>query len=179
MNIRNYDLKYIEKLNFACGTCRATHEAEVKKMVSYSPFICKTCFSSSCVVISIWPVGIKMLLIAQIFAAIVLLLHVYFVLLETVLYRSRGVKVFAIPPDQVEMRAAGMSNQGCYNGFLVAALALGFFCPDASIAKAFMYYGLICVVVAGVWGAATVSKKILYIQAVPAVIALAAFLMAR
>jgi putative membrane protein len=118
-----------------------------------------------------------MLLIAQIFTAIVLLLHVYFVLLETVLYRSRGVKVFAIPPDQVEMRAAGMSNQGCYNGFLVAALALGLFYPDPAISKAFTYYGLICVVVAGVWGAATVSKKILYIQAFPAVIALAAFLM--
>jgi putative membrane protein len=120
-----------------------------------------------------------MLLIAQIFAAIVLVLHVYFVLLETVLYRSRGVKVFAIPPEQVEMRAAGMSNQGCYNGFLVAAIALGFFYPDASIAKAFMYYGLICVVVAGVWGGVTVSKKIFYIQAVPAVIALGAFFLAR
>jgi hypothetical protein len=75
--------------------------------------------------------GIAMLLIAQIFAAIVLLLHVYFVLLETVLFRSRGAKVFGIPKDQVESRAAAMSNQGCYNGFLVAAIALGFFYPDA------------------------------------------------
>jgi putative membrane protein len=120
-----------------------------------------------------------MLLFAQIFAAIVLLLHVYFVLLETVLFRSRGAKVFGIPKDQVESRAAAMSNQGCYNGFLVAAIALGFFYPDASIARAFMIYGLVCVVVAGVWGGATVSKKIFFIQSVPAVVALACFLMAR
>jgi putative membrane protein len=120
-----------------------------------------------------------MLLIAQIFAAIVLLLHVYFVLLETVLYRSRGAKVFGIPKDQVESRAAAMSNQGCYNGFLVAAIALGFFYPDATVAKAFMYYGLICVVVAGIWGGVTVSKKILFIQAVPALIALGAHFLAR
>ena len=54
-----------------------------------------------------------MLLAAQILAAIVLLLHVYFVLLETVLYRSRGYKVFGVPKNEIEMRAAAMSNQGC------------------------------------------------------------------
>ena len=120
-----------------------------------------------------------MLLAAQILAAIVLLLHVYFVLLETVMYRTRGVKVFAIPKEEVEMRAAAMSNQGCYNGFLVAALALGFFWPDAAIAHAFMVYGLVCVVVAGIWGAATVSKRILLIQALPAALALIALFLAK
>jgi putative membrane protein len=123
--------------------------------------------------------GITMLLIAQIFAAIVLLLHVYFVLLETVLYRSRGAKVFGIPKDQVESRAAAMSNQGCYNGFLVAAITLGFFYPEASIARAFMIYGLACVVVAGIWGGATVSKKIFFIQSVPVIVALGTFFLAR
>ena len=107
-----------------------------------------------------------------------LLLHVYFVLLETVLYRSRGAKVFGIPKDQIESRASVMSNQGCYNGFLVAAIALGLFWPDATVARAFMVYGLVCVVVAGVWGAATVSKKIFFIQAVPAVLALAILFLA-
>ena len=120
-----------------------------------------------------------MLLTAQILAAIVLLLHVYFVLLETVLYRTRGYKVFGIPKDQMESRASAMSNQGCYNGFLVAAIALGFFYPDAAIARAFMTYGLVCVVVAGVWGAVTVSKRILYIQALPAALALVAFFLAK
>jgi putative membrane protein len=120
-----------------------------------------------------------MLLVAQVLAGIVLLLHVYFVLLETVLFRSRGAKVFGVPKDQVESRAAAMSNQGCYNGFLVAAIALGFFYPDASIARAFMIYGLVCVVVAGIWGGVTVSKKIFFIQAMPAVIALGFLLLVR
>jgi putative membrane protein len=120
-----------------------------------------------------------MLLAAQILAALVLLLHVYFVLLETVLFRTRGAKVFGIPKDEVESRAAAMSNQGCYNGFLVAAIALGLFWPDATIARAFMVYGLVCVVIAGVWGAATVSKRILYIQALPAALALVAFFLVK
>ncbi len=76
----------------------------------------------------------------------VLVAQVYFVLLETVLLRSRGAKVFGISKDQVEPRAAAMSNQGCYNGFLVGA---------------------------------TVSKKIFFIQSVPAVVALGTFFLAR
>jgi putative membrane protein len=119
-----------------------------------------------------------MLLVAQVLAVIVLLLHVYFVLLETVMYRSRGYKVFGIPKDQVESRASAMSNQGCYNLFLVAAVALGLLWPEAAIARAFLVYGLVCVVVAGVWGGVTVSKKILYVQAVPAILALIALFLA-
>jgi putative membrane protein len=115
-----------------------------------------------------------MLLVVQILTVIVLLLHVYFVLLETVLYRSRGYKVFGIPKDQMESRASGMSNQGCYNGFLVVALALALLWPNPVIARAFLLYGLGCVVVAGIWGAATVSKKIFFIQALPAILALLA-----
>ena len=120
-----------------------------------------------------------MLLAAQILAAIVLLLHVYFVLLETVLFRTRGAKVCGVPKNEIEMRAAAMSNQGCYNGFLVAAIALGLFYPDPAIARAFMVYGLVCVVVAGIWGAVTVSKRILFIQALPAALALAVLLLAK
>nr|WP_315464010.1 DUF1304 domain-containing protein [uncultured Rhodoferax sp.] len=106
--------------------------------------------------------------------AFVCLIHVYIFLLETVLYKSRGVKVFGIPPEDVEARKAAMSNQGCYNGFLAAALLLGLVYPDPAIAKAFATYGLGCVAVAGVWGAVTVMTRILYIQTVPAALALAA-----
>ena len=120
-----------------------------------------------------------MLLAAQILAVVVLLLHVYFVLLETVLYRSRGAKVFGIPKDQVESRASAMSNQGCYNGFLVAAIVLGLIYPEPAIARAFMVYGLACVVVAGIWGGVTVAKKIFFIQALPAALALVCFYVAR
>ena len=111
---------------------------------------------------------------AQVLAGLVLLIHVYIFLLETVLYKSRGVKIFGIPPSEVESRKAAMSNQGCYNGFLAAALLLGLLYPDPAVAKAYAVYGLACVAVAGIWGAATVMVRILYIQTVPAVLGLAA-----
>ena len=111
---------------------------------------------------------------AQVLIALVCLIHVYIFLLETVFFKTRGVKVFSVPKAEVEMRAAAMSNQGAYNGFLAAALLLGLVYPDPAIAKAFATYGLACVAVAGVWGAATVKMRILYIQTVPAALGLAA-----
>lgn len=116
-----------------------------------------------------------MLILAQALTAIILLLHVYIVLLETVLFDSRGRKVFGLSKEKADIVRPAMSNQGCYNGFLVAALALGFFYPDASIAHAFTVFGLVCIAVAGIWGAATVMTRILYLQTVPAVLALLLF----
>jgi putative membrane protein len=115
-----------------------------------------------------------MLIAAKILAGVVLLIHVYIFLLETVMFRTRGRKVFGMNDAQVEMMAPAMSNQGCYNGFLAAALAVGFLHPDPATARAFTVFGLACVAVAGIWGAATVQKRILYVQTVPAVLALAA-----
>jgi putative membrane protein len=115
---------------------------------------------------------------AYVLAGLVLLIHVYIVLIETVLFRSVGARVFRIAPGEVERMAPVMSNQGCYNLFLVAALALGLFYPRADIAEAFLIYGLVCVVVAGLWGGLTVSRRILYVQALPAALALGARLLA-
>jgi putative membrane protein len=115
-----------------------------------------------------------MTIAAKLLIALVCLIHIYIFLLETVLYKSRGVKVFGIPPSEVESRKAAMSNQGCYNGFLAVALLLALVMPDPSIAKAFATYGLACVAAAGIWGAVTVMMRILYIQTVPAVLGLAA-----
>jgi putative membrane protein len=67
-----------------------------------------------------------------------------------------------------------MSNQGCYNGFLAAALVVGFLHPDAAVGHAFTVFGLVCVAVAGIWGALTVQMRILYVQTVPAALALGA-----
>ncbi len=69
------------------------------------------------------------------------------------------------------------ANQGLYNGFLVAALVLGLVGP-ADHRFAFAVFGLSCVVVAGLYGAATVSRRILFVQAVPAGLALIAVLVA-
>lgn len=119
-----------------------------------------------------------MTLIAQLIAAAVMLLHVYIFLLETVLFQSRGRKVFGISQENAPLLAPAMSNQGCYNGFLAAALALGFVLPNAATAQAFTVFGLSCVAVAGVWGAATVSRRIVFVQTVPALLGLGALALA-
>ena len=115
-----------------------------------------------------------MSIVAQVLAAIVLLIHVYIFLLETVLFKTRGRRVFGLTKEQAETMAPAMSNQGCYNGFLALALACGFLLPDAAMGRAFTIYGLACVAIAGVWGAATVQMRILFVQTVPAVLALVA-----
>ncbi len=104
---------------------------------------------------------------------LVLLIHVYIVVLEMVLWKTRGPKVFRITPEKAAETAAMASNQGLYNGFLVAALVIGLVAPDPAINAAFALFGLICVAVAGIWGAITVNKRILFVQTVPAVAALA------
>lgn len=114
-----------------------------------------------------------MQLAAQIVTALVALIHVYIVLLETVLFNSRGRRVFGLSKEKAEIMQPAMSNQGCYNGFLVAALVVGLLHPEAAIASAFTVFGLACVAVAGVWGGVTVKRSILLIQTLPAVIGLA------
>lgn len=114
-----------------------------------------------------------MLLAAQIVTGLVVLIHVYIVLLETVLFQTRGRRVFGLSKEKADIVQPAMSNQGCYNGFLVAALVIGFAHPDPAIASAFTVFGLACVAVAGVWGGITVKRSILLIQTLPAVIALA------
>jgi putative membrane protein len=119
-----------------------------------------------------------MQLAAQIVTALVALIHVYIVLLETVLFNTRGRRVFGLSKEKAEIVQPAMSNQGCYNGFLVAALVVGLLHPDAAIASAFTVFGLSCVAVAGVWGGVTVKRTILLIQTLPAVIGLALHLAA-
>lgn len=114
------------------------------------------------------------MLLARLLIGVVLLIHVYIFLLETVLFRTRGRKVFRFSDAQVDAMAPAMSNQGCYNGFLAAALAVALLHGEPAVANAFAVFGLLCVALAGIWGAATVGKRILYVQTVPAVLALTA-----
>lgn len=120
-----------------------------------------------------------MQLTANILIGTVLAIHVYIFLLETVLFRSGGRKVFGLSKEQAEIMAPAMSNQGCYNGFLAAALAVGLLHPEPSTGLAFSVFGLACVAVAGIWGAATVQIRILFVQTIPAVLALTALYFAR
>lgn len=119
-----------------------------------------------------------MLLFAQIAVAIVLLVHVYIVLLETVFFDTRGRRVFGLSAEKAAIVKPAMSNQGCYNGFLVAALAVGLLHAEPAVRSAFITYGLLCVAVAGIWGGLTVSKRIIFVQTVPAVLALALYKLA-
>lgn len=111
------------------------------------------------------------LLLAHIAYWIVILLHVYFAVLEMALWKTKGPKVFGMTQEFANLSAALASNQGLYNLFLVAALLIGFFTPD-EVGAPFAFYGLACVIAAGIWGGVTVNKRIFFVQAVPAIIAL-------
>jgi putative membrane protein len=106
---------------------------------------------------------------ANIMVGLVALLHVYFLVLEMFLWdKPRGRRVFGTTPEYATASKTLAANQGLYNGFLAAGLIWGFFAGDP--VKIFF---LACVIVAGVFGAATVNLRILWVQAVPAAIALA------
>ncbi|PZQ45202.1 MAG: DUF1304 domain-containing protein [Micavibrio aeruginosavorus] len=109
----------------------------------------------------------------QILYALVILLHVYFAVLEMALWKKRVPKIFGISQDFADKSAALASNQGLYNLFLVVALLIGFFHP------LFVLYGLGCVIVAGIWGAITVNKRIFFVQGLPALLALALYLLGQ
>jgi putative membrane protein len=113
-----------------------------------------------------------MAMVTKILIGLILLLHVYFLLLETVLFKTRGRRAFGLTAEKAEILAPAMSNQGCYNGFLAVALAIGLFHVNPDVARIFTVYGLGCVAVAGIWGALTVKRVILFFQTVPAVLAL-------
>lgn len=109
--------------------------------------------------------------IATVLIAIVALLHVYFLVLEMFLWdKPKGLKTFGNTPEKAAITKVLAANQGLYNGFLAAGLLVGLWMGDAGFA--FKVFFLLCVIVAGVYGAATVGKKILYIQAAPAALAL-------
>ncbi len=107
-----------------------------------------------------------------IFVGLVAALHLYFLVLEMFLWTTPfGRKTFRLTPEMAEATKTLAANQGLYNGFLAAgliwSLILG---PEGVWIRIFF---LTCVLIAGLYGAATVGKKILYIQALPALIALA------
>jgi putative membrane protein len=111
---------------------------------------------------------------ANVLIVLVALLHVYFLVLEMFLWdKPRGMRTFRTTPEFAAASKSLAANQGLYNGFLAAGLIWGLFAGDP--VKIFF---LACVVVAGAFGAATGSRRILWVQALPAAIALALLLMA-
>ena len=110
--------------------------------------------------------------------AVVAAIHVYIVVLEMFLWRTpRGLRSFGTTQAFADASAALAANQGLYNGFLVAGLVWGLLAADPIGFQVKVFF-LACVIVAGVYGAATVSRRILVVQALPAALALAAVLIA-
>jgi putative membrane protein len=116
--------------------------------------------------------------VAAVLVAIVAAIHVYIVILEMILWRTpRGLRAFGTDQAFADASATLAANQGLYNGFLVAGLAWGLLASDPVGFQVKLFF-LGCVIVAGVFGAATVSRRILVVQAIPAAIALGAVLLA-
>src|SRR3954469_24209037 len=114
-----------------------------------------------------------MILIANILVAVVAALHVYFLVLEMFLWtKPLGLKTFRNSPEKATDSAVLAANQGLYNGFLAAGLIWGLVQGLPAFAFQIKVFFLLCVIVAGVYGAATVSRRILYVQAAPAALAL-------
>jgi putative membrane protein len=113
-------------------------------------------------------------ILAQVLVTAVALLHLYFLVLEMFLWkRPLGRKTFKTTEEHAEVTATMAANQGLYNGFLAAGLLWAVVAaPDMARALATFFLG--CVIVAGVFGAATVSRGILFVQALPALLALVA-----
>ena len=114
-----------------------------------------------------------MIFIANFLVAVVAALHVYFLILEMFLWtKPLGLKTFRNSIEKATESAVLAANQGLYNGFLAAGLLWGLLHPNAAFAFQIKIFFLLGVIVAGVYGAATVSRRILYVQAAPAALAL-------
>jgi len=110
--------------------------------------------------------------VANIAVAVVALLHVYFLVLEMFLWdKPRGLRTFGLTPEFAAASKSLAANQGLYNGFLAAGLIWGLALGANGDPIKIFFLG--CVIVAGVFGAFTANRKILWVQALPGGIALA------
>jgi putative membrane protein len=115
-------------------------------------------------------------MIANILIGLVALIHVYIVYLEMFLWdKPQGIKAFGSTPEFAKASKVLAANQGLYNGFLAAGLIWGLW--QGATGFDVKVFFLACVIIAGLYGAATASRKILYVQALPASLALVALLM--
>lgn len=114
-----------------------------------------------------------MRILSLVLTSVVMVMHLGFLGLEVFFYQHPlGLSVFKISPDFAQSTAHIMFNQGIYNGFLALALLIGLVHPNLDVRKNFSLYGLICVVLAGIAGAVSVSGRIFFIQSMPALLAI-------
>ena len=112
-------------------------------------------------------------MLANILIAVVIAIHLFIVVLEMLLWeKPLGRKAFGLTADFARQTKVLAANQGLYNGFIAAGLTYGLLLGDAGLT--FKVFFLICVAVAGIFGAITANIKILFIQTLPALLALGA-----
>jgi len=112
-------------------------------------------------------------MIGNILTGVVAAIHLYILVLEMFLWDSeRGRRAFNLTPEFAKATKVLAANQGLYNGFLAAGLIWGIWLGDAGFAIKLFFLG--CVAVAGIYGAATAGRKIIFIQTLPAVLAILA-----
>jgi len=105
--------------------------------------------------------------VANVFIALMALLHVYILVLEMFLWTTpRGRRAFGTTAEFAEQTKVLAANQGLYNGFLAAGLVWGLCQGPAGYGAKLFFLG--CILVAGIYGGATANKRILFIQAIPA-----------
>jgi len=109
--------------------------------------------------------------IAAVLVVAVAALHVFFLVLEMFLWTTPfGRRTFRTTPEFAEASKTLAANQGLYNGFLAAGLIWALVAYGVQAGRPIITFFLVCIVIAGVYGAATVSRRILLIQAVPALV---------
>ena len=117
--------------------------------------------------------------ITQILIGLVALEHIYILWIEMFAWESAGKRTFKSLPDELFKPTKGLAaNQGLYNGFLAAGLIWTFFISDILWKTNISVFFLSCVSIAGIYGAVTADKKIFFVQALPAILALIALLLA-
>ena len=115
----------------------------------------------------------KMETVTKILIGIISLEHLYFMYFEMFAWETIGKKTFKSLPEHLFKPTKGLAaNQGLYNGFLAAGLFWTFFISDTTWSKNIALFFLICVAVAGIYGAMSASKRIFFVQALPAIIAI-------
>lgn len=120
-----------------------------------------------------------MQLLTQVLIALVAILHFYFLVLEMFLWtKPQGLKIFRQTAEKAQITAVLAANQGLYNGFLVAGLAWSLLHPQVEVGFQLKIFFLSCVAVAGLYGTYSVNKRIFFVQAVPAILALVTVMMA-
>jgi putative membrane protein len=123
------------------------------------------------------PRGTAMSVAANIVIAVIALLHLWFLVLEMFLWtKPTGRRAFGLSAEFAEQSKALAANQGLYNGFLAAGLVWGLSLGIAGFNVKLFFLG--CVLMAGIFGGLTASRKILWIQALPAAIGLVLMLLA-